>query len=208
MAITNYTELQTALSNWLARSDLTSRIPEFIALGEALLNREIKHPEMVTEATVSTSTSTRYAALPTGFLELQSLIDTYGDPLVQVSSEEAKSASVGAGTGLPAFFAISSQFEFDCVSNQVYSLTCFYRKKLSIANDSTNWLLTKYPDAYLYASLLQAQPFLRNDPRVPMLAQLLDGVISNVNSVSKNRRKLRVDEALTSNGGYNIVKGY
>ena len=35
MAITTYTELETAVKNWLHRADLDSRIPEFIALAEA-----------------------------------------------------------------------------------------------------------------------------------------------------------------------------
>lgn len=34
MAITTYVELKTAVANWLQRSDLTARIPEFIELAE------------------------------------------------------------------------------------------------------------------------------------------------------------------------------
>lgn len=34
MAISNYTELQTAVANWLDRDDLSARIPEFIGLCE------------------------------------------------------------------------------------------------------------------------------------------------------------------------------
>ena len=39
MAIGTYAELQTAVANWLDRDDLTDRIPEFIALAEAKMNR-------------------------------------------------------------------------------------------------------------------------------------------------------------------------
>ena len=41
MAISTFAELSTAAANWLDRSDLTDRIPEFIALAEARFNREI-----------------------------------------------------------------------------------------------------------------------------------------------------------------------
>ena len=42
MAITTYSELQTAIDNWLARTDLAGRSPEFIALAEARMNRELE----------------------------------------------------------------------------------------------------------------------------------------------------------------------
>ena len=40
MAITTYAELKTAISNWLDRTDLDDRIPEFIALAEARHRRD------------------------------------------------------------------------------------------------------------------------------------------------------------------------
>ena len=45
MAITTNSELNTAVANWLSRSDLTSRIPEFIALFEAKFNRDMRVPQ-------------------------------------------------------------------------------------------------------------------------------------------------------------------
>ena len=46
MAISTYTELQSAVANWLARSDLTSRITEFIALAESRIHYGSAHPVM------------------------------------------------------------------------------------------------------------------------------------------------------------------
>ena len=42
MAISTFAELKTAAANWLDRSDLTDRIPEFIALAEARFNRILR----------------------------------------------------------------------------------------------------------------------------------------------------------------------
>ena len=42
MAITTYAELKTAVANFLARSDLTDRIPEFISMAEARMGRELE----------------------------------------------------------------------------------------------------------------------------------------------------------------------
>jgi hypothetical protein len=45
MAIGTYSELQTAVANWLGRDDLTDRIPEFIDLAEARLSRALEPRE-------------------------------------------------------------------------------------------------------------------------------------------------------------------
>ena len=42
MAIGTYAQLQTAVANWLDRSDLTDRIQEFIDLAAALINRNLR----------------------------------------------------------------------------------------------------------------------------------------------------------------------
>ena len=51
MAISTFAELKTAAANWLDRSDLTDRIPEFIALAEARFNRVLRIRDMETVST-------------------------------------------------------------------------------------------------------------------------------------------------------------
>ena len=49
MAISTYAELQTAVDNWLARTDLSGRSPEWIALFEAKVKRKnVKLPSRIT----------------------------------------------------------------------------------------------------------------------------------------------------------------
>ena len=40
MAITNYSELKSAIADWLDRTDLTDQIPDFITLAEARHKRD------------------------------------------------------------------------------------------------------------------------------------------------------------------------
>lgn len=42
MSISTYAELKTAIANFLARTDLTEQIPNFIQLAEARLSRELR----------------------------------------------------------------------------------------------------------------------------------------------------------------------
>jgi len=43
MAISTYSELKTAVANWLDRSDLTDVIPDFITLAETRHKRDFKN---------------------------------------------------------------------------------------------------------------------------------------------------------------------
>ena len=69
MAITTYAELQAAAANWLVRADLTARIPEFIALAEARLNRVMRARLAEAEVSLSAGAGVRTLALPAGFTE-------------------------------------------------------------------------------------------------------------------------------------------
>ena len=72
MAISNYTELQTAVANWLDRDDLTARIPEFIALAEARFNRVLRLRSMETKQTASTAgRPSAIYALPTNYIQMR-----------------------------------------------------------------------------------------------------------------------------------------
>ena len=72
MAIGTFAQLKTAAANWLDRSDLTDRIPEFISLAEARFNRLLRIRDMETVSTaISTSAGTREYSLPTGFVQMK-----------------------------------------------------------------------------------------------------------------------------------------
>ena len=72
MAITTYAELQTAVSNWLDRTDLTARVPEFITIAEAEMNRRVRTLDMLTRNDAFTIDSQR-EDLPTDYLGTKSI---------------------------------------------------------------------------------------------------------------------------------------
>ena len=73
MAITNYSELKTAISSWLDRSDLDSVIPDFIALAEARHRRDFKLRRMETRVTANTIADTEYYTLPDNFIAMRNI---------------------------------------------------------------------------------------------------------------------------------------
>lgn len=177
MSISNYTELQSAVANWLDRSDLTSRIPEFIQLGEARIKREVRTREMLDRQDLAIADGDRYVNLPSGFLDHKYLrlkipdVTTgrrYYPDLTELSIHELSARSVNDAR-TPQFYAIHEQIEFDCEADQAYAAEIyFYVAITALATTSTNTLLTRAPDIYLYSALSEAAPFLVADERVPV----------------------------------------
>src|SRR5210317_2096975 len=65
MAITNYSELQTSIANFLARDDLTAQIPDFISLAEARMAREMQARSQEKRATANLVAGDAFVSLPT-----------------------------------------------------------------------------------------------------------------------------------------------
>jgi len=55
-----------------------------------------------------------------------------------------------------------------------------------LADDNTsNWLLETAPDIYLYGALLHSAPYLAEDTRVAVWAQMYSAAVQNLNNQSE-----------------------
>ena len=114
MALTNYTELQQAIADWLNRADLSQQIPDFIALAEGTLNNVMRSTYMVASATVSLPLSTQKVAVPATMLEpiyLQ-VTSAPSSPMEQVDPSQLivlRRARLRT-SGTPKFFAVIGRF--------------------------------------------------------------------------------------------------
>ena len=185
MAISNYTELKTAVANWLDRSDLTDRIPEFIALAEERFNRVLRLRSMETKETASTVAGQRNLALPAGYIQMRNF-QVNSSPLTTLSyvtPEIYDRVWGGSTSGTPKFYTIlANEVSFGPIPGSVMEVEMLFYKKfdnLSVST-TTNWLITNAPDIYLYGSMLEAEPFIMNDERVPLWAQALQQGISDL----------------------------
>lgn len=191
MSISTYTELQTAAANWLARDDLTLRIPEFITLAEAKFNRVLLHPRMETRATLTVDTllaSPEFLDLPTDFqtMRMVRLPDETGKPRLQFQTQTQMDDyrySTDNVTGTPVYFTIvGDQIELAPTPNEDIDIEVLYRGNIpALASNSTNWLLTLAPDLYLYGTLLEASPYIQNDARLSVWGTAVATVIDQLN---------------------------
>jgi hypothetical protein len=59
---------------------------------------------------------------------------------------------------------------------------------LSVSN-TTNWLLTEAPDVYLYATLIQSAPYLKEDERIGTWAGIYQRLLADL-KVSDERARI------------------
>lgn len=170
MAISTYAELKTAVDNWLARDDLTSRVPEFITLGENRIYREMKVRQM--ETALSSTIASGVIAVPSGYTEMKfAYVDgSPVQPLTRMSLEELYNQyPTRSSDRKPLFFARNgSNLEFGPYPDSGYTIKGVYYKKLDALSDvnTTNWLTDEAQDLILFASLAEAKAFIMDDPRI------------------------------------------
>ena len=163
MAISTYSELKTAIADHLDRDDLTSQIDNFIDLAETRHKRDIRIREMLSRLAVTVDA--RYIDAPAGYLEGVSF-RLLTDPVALLSyvSPESINSYRQETTGKPKFFTVHEQIELDKAPDSSYSGEILYWKSLTALSDdnTTNALLTRAPDAYLYGALLASALYLLN----------------------------------------------
>ena len=196
MAISTYAELQTATANWLDRSDLTDRIPEFIELAEANFNRVIRQPDMITKND-SFSIAGRYTTLPTDTLEIVRIVLDLTPVIVleYMTPEELSERRITlTGTGKPYYFTTiggsANQLEVLRSPDDTYTASIIYYTRIAALTDSatTNWLLTNHPDIYLFGALVEAEPYLKNDERMPLWTSRLDKALNDLRLQGQRER--------------------
>ena len=214
MSISNYSELQTAVANWLHRDDLSARVPEFIQMGEGVLNRKLRTVDMETRATTTTGTTSRFLALPTGFVEMHSMwIQDPAQEILYLAPRKLREyVASETDTGTPTNFTIKDEIEFNCIPVSAYTLEQHYFKQYDLATDTTNWLLTNHPELYLHACLATAALFARDMELYSTMAGLRDQGIAEVNKIEARKRGggmayLRVEDSMSRTRNENIING-
>lgn len=173
MTIATYSDLKTAVGNWLNRSDLSTYIPDLVRFGELRVYRDLRIRAMESALSVTIDTSGN-AAIPSDYMELKSSYIN-GSP-VQYLQRRAlefiyEKYPTRSSDGAPKFIAREGDnFIFGPFPDSTYTVKGRYYARLPALSDSntTNWFITNAPDVLLFASLLEAEPFIKNDERLAL----------------------------------------
>lgn len=187
MTISTYSDLQATAADWLNRTDLTAVIPTFIQLAEAKFNRNLRVRDMLKRA--EGISNDEFFPLPNDFLEAYDLklnmTNLPPQPKFRyVGPDEAEILKANKAHGpVRCFTIVGSAFEIiPAPGADIDLLLTYYAKIPSLSNtNTTNWLLTKSPDLYLYSTLLESAPYLKDDARLQIWAtaqkQLMDDML-------------------------------
>ena len=192
MAISNYTNLQSTISDFLNRDDLDAVIPTFIQLAEAQFNRDIRHWEMEARSSGQQSQGDQFMQLPADWLETIRLhltgSGTQAVELTSLASMADKRAAVDDQAGTPRFYChVRGEFELFPTPDEDTDFELLYYQKVPALSGSnaTNWLLEYSPDIYLYGSLAHSAPYLAEDARIAVWAQMYAAAVSQLNAQSE-----------------------
>jgi hypothetical protein len=177
MAISTYTELQTAIADWLNRTDLEAVIPNFISLSEASFNRTLRLSSQIKLTTLTVTDSA--TPLPVDLLEIESISPAldYRSPELFLRDEPGTYTLIGGEMRV-------------CVTVPVEQIKLVYYARVpSLSNtQTTNAVLTAHPDLYLYTSLAQSAPYLKEDARLAVWGQMAGQILEAVRIDDENRR--------------------
>ena len=179
--ITNYTELQTAISQWMHRTDLALIIPDFIGIVEEKANRYLRTKDNEIYLAPTAIVSNRIT-IPVDTVAVKSLwLNGYDAPIKAQSLETVLSSSTN---GLATLYAWQSN-EF--VFNGAGTVEGVLYQRIPALSDlnPTKWLLTATPSIYLFGALSEANLYIKNSEEATLWKARFDGLLDELNGNSQ-----------------------
>lgn len=186
-----YAGLQSSISDWLMRGDLSSVTPSFIRMAEASVNRRLRVRQMIARAESEVEHQT--LPLPGDWLEsIRGFTGSDNDFRLSSFPMDEYDARV-LSTGQPISYSILGRYMFFRMLPEEPTRIelSYYAAVPALSNaNPTNWLLDLWPDIYLYGSLMHTAPYLKDDPRLQVWEVMFEKALAEA----------RLSDSLSYNG--------
>ena len=197
MALDTYTALKTSIANWLGRDATDLLIPDYITLCEKSVdnNPAIRVREMTVTTTIISTGG--LIPFPTGYLGTRTIRNTDNNALVLLDPQVMAQKQLEGVTGCPRWYMEQSgELHIFPVTENV-SIDLTYYQELEPLSDSvaTNWLLARFPNVYLFGSMIAATSEVMNDERVALWKAQYDEAVQLM-VLSDERDRLTGDEGM------------
>ena len=201
MALTTNADLQVAIADWLNRSDLSARIPDFLTLAQLKINRRLSivEQEILAEITPVAQATT----LPADTKFVISVSDARGRNLEPVSMQEILNYEAVGGS--VTRYSISGDKIYIAptpAADNTEKFRILYSADRDLNNGASGPVLLQ--DIYLNAALQEAYIYLKDDGRVGYFKGMVDEGIANVQArrAKQGIGRARIkDDSIQANGG-------
>jgi hypothetical protein len=194
--IIDYASLQSAVTEYLARDQdatLIARIPTFIQLAEAKLNRQLFVRQMEQRSTGLVdlaSNEPEFISLPADFQSMRRvrLSSVTGKPALEFKSgtqmDEYRFGTADAAAQPRYFTVFGDEIEIAPTPDSACTIEMVYRQNVpALASNGSNWLLTLAPDLYLYGALLESAPYIKEDGRIQTWGVGFTAALNDLNNL-------------------------
>lgn len=168
MAFDTYANLQAAVASWMHRKDLTGSIPDFITLTEARIKALLKMRLQNVSDTLGAVQGVPGVSVPTGLIKVRAMSIPNVRPSIEYETPDQFSSQFGDGyAGAPyRYTIIGGQIVFGPTPDASYPVSIVYEAEFVPLSDTvtTNIVLAKWPNVYLWGALKEAANFSRNQP--------------------------------------------
>ena len=196
MALDTYANLKTEIGNYLNRTDLTEYLDTFIDLAESRHARDLRIREMeAVDTSITTVSGTQAYDLPTGYLEAR-FVNYQSDPYTFLNymapADFFRVYNAAEDSGTPTYYTIiGKKIYLGAKPDAAQTLEIGYFKRLTGLSDSntSNDILTYFPELYLYGALAESSPFLMQDERLPVWAGLYKEGVNTANESAQRGRQ-------------------
>lgn len=188
MTIATYTDLHAAVQAWVNHAQANARIPDFITLAEGEISADLLVDPMKLEQSVSFSAGASEIPLPANLIDPEQfrLLGARLPDIVMASREML--AEFAANTR-----AYDSQRTYGALVGRTLKLfptqtvdgTVAVYGKCAIpplsSDAPTNWLLTSFPNVYLFGAIREAGSFMRDEAMIAWAEGRYQQAVAKVN---------------------------
>lgn len=195
----DYGTLKTTLTSYLHRSDLESLIPTFVILAQARMSHDLRDTLFLSVATttLSVTANDKDVTLPPDFMGIKSLRVPYAGGVRELQQQSlAQNGQVfGQKAGspdTPYYYALASLSSIELAPIPVAdeTLTMVYRQQIAnfseLVPTATDTILTRFPNLYIYAALLEAMPYTVNDKRIGTWGSMYESQLDRAKAASQD----------------------
>lgn len=181
----DYDWLKESIAKWSHRTNLSDVIPDFVMLAEKRINADLDARAQDAIVPIVASMGVQAATVPDDVAGIDSLSIPGFGTLDYLVPEQFNERYTDETAGVPEHYTLVGQsLLLGPVPAQEYSLQCVARLRVPALADSAgiNWLIQKFPDVYLAASMCEAMVYMKDLPGQQQWELKYAAAISGLNS--------------------------